>query len=144
MPDTPADPTTIHEPDAQGNTAPEEPKPAPDNHDEPRQKRKYVWKHGPPAKNRQKSHIGTRGRGRKPTTPPKNPETAEAFQRILNRAKPKPPASIRQWAIAAEIQYETVLSWSRGETVPSVDMAIKLARAGKTTVEELFGHLATK
>lgn len=110
--------------------------------DEPPPKRKRVWKTPPPSKNPKKAHIGTRGRGRKRLTPPKNQETYDAFQAILNRKKPKPPASLRQWAIAAGIPYLTVLAWSRGENVPPAHMAIRLARAGQTTVEALFSHLA--
>ncbi len=44
----------------------------------------------------------------------------------------------RQFADKLNIHYQVFQRWENGERAPTVDIAIKIARALDTTVEELF------
>ncbi len=44
----------------------------------------------------------------------------------------------RQLAEALNLHYQAVQRWERGEQTPSVDAALRLAKALDTTVESLF------
>ncbi len=91
--------------------------------------------------NAKKSHLGTKGRGRPASKAPADPQTWEAFQAAMAQS---PFPSLRQWALAAEFDYQVFLDYARGKNLPPLNRAARIASIASTTMDALWGHLAEK
>lgn len=85
-----------------------------------------------------KAHLGTLGRGRKPAKEPDNPKVREAYLEALAGSK---FPSLRQWAIACGIPYDTFVKYSRGSNLPPLDVAADIARIAETSLDQLYGFM---